>query len=222
MELDFSFRKFLHIFMEAVVDRNMEVIHSAQSWIRGEKLERTYRVNSLLYETLSKHNARSWLYSLIEILKMIGYKGMMVCIDQLEAILPKAEAKVFYTAMKRNDCYQFLRQLIDDLDFFHNVLFIISGRSEIVSSEKYGLPSYHALWMRIQPGYNQTNYLNSYADLIDADLLFRDIQQRGQLDRLKELMYEMKIPSTDSRETNRSHSHPEYKNYYDLIQNSSH
>jgi len=217
MELDFSFRKFLYVYMEAVVERNNDLIQITHEWIKGIKLERTARSGSFLYESLAKNNARSWLYSLVEILKFIGYKGVVVCMDQFESILPKSEAKVFYTAMRRNDCYQFLRQLIDDLDFFRNVLFIISGRSEIVTNELHGLPSYHALWMRIQPGFNQSLYLNNYADLMDADLIFMDMQQKRLLNKLKNTMNLLGIRQQKQDASTNYSEQPEYRNFKDLI-----
>lgn len=220
IELDFSFRKFLHVFMEAAVEKNTHIIQIAQEWIKGEKLERPDRTSSILYESLAKHNARSWFYSLVEIIKFMGYKGVVVCMDQFEAILPKSEAKVLYTTMKRNDCYQFLRQLIDDLDFFRNVLFIISGRSEIVTNEHYGLPSYHALWMRIQPGFSQSAYLNYYADLVDADLIFMDLQKSNLLNQLREQMDNLGVRNTLENTGRYNSDKPEYKNFKDLIRDT--
>jgi len=218
LELEFAFRKFLNSFMEAVVEKDYDFKSIARDWIRGEKIERYSKSSSLLYETLARHNARSWLYSLVEIVKFMNYKGVVILLDQFESILPKSEAGIYYTPLKRNDSYELIRQLIDDLDFFKHILILISGRIELLDEEKYGLKSYHALWMRIQPGFEQQSKLNVYSDLIDADLIFRDLSQQGLLAELKQKFNSLGLsPSFDKRplEANAGNS---YRDFRDLIQ----
>lgn len=189
--VDFSFRKFLHIFSEAVVEKDAVTLELTTKWLKGEKIERLSKVQSSLYETLNKSNARIWLYSLTELILLSGYKGLLVLIDQLEAILPHAESQMRYTPMRRNDVYELLRQLIDDLDFFHHTLFLIAGDADIMESERYGLQSYHALWMRIQPGFARHEELNPYADLIDADMILAEASQKGELSTLSKKLKEL-------------------------------
>lgn len=222
LELDFAFRKFLHMFMEAVVEKDLEFKEIARSWIRGDKIDRPHKTLSHLYETLAKHNARSWLYSLMEVIKFMGYKGVVILLDQFEAILPKSEAVVYYTPLKRSDVYQLIRQLIDDLDFFRNILILISGNTEILENEKHGLQSYHALWMRIQPGFLQMPQLNVYADLIDADLIFRDLQQGGKLQQLKDKLRDLGVRASAEGSNGINPAGPEYRNFKDLLQDQIH
>ena len=217
LELEFSFRKFMHMFMEAVVEKDNDFMAIARNWIRGEKIESPYKRATMLYETLAKHNARSWLYSLVEIIKFMGFKGVVIMLDQFEAILPKSEAVVYYTPMKRNDVYELIRQLIDDLDFFRNTLIMISGRSEIIENEKYGLPSYHALWMRIQPGFEQLQSLNVYADLIDSNQIFYSLQQKGHLEQLKQKLLDLGIQPFQSDPATKTNLDFEYQNFRELM-----
>lgn len=217
VELDFAFRKFLHMFMEAVVERDRDYMEVALNWMRGNKIDRPLKTFSHLYETLAKYNARSWLYSLMELIKFMGYKGVVILLDQFEAILPKSGAVMNYTPMRRNDVYELLRQLIDDLDFFKNILILISGNSEIYDNEIYGLQSYHALWMRLQPGFLQEQNLNVYADLIDADLLFWDLQQKGLLDSWKEKLVDLDLTQDTSKQADRDASGWAYSSFRDIL-----
>lgn len=219
LELEFSFRKFMHMFMEAVVEKDKDYMAIARNWIQGEKIVSPHKRATLLHETLAKHNARSWLYSLIEIIKFMGYKGVVIMLDQFEAILPKAEAVVYYTPMKRNDVYELIRQLIDDLDFFRNTLIVISGNSEIFENEKYGLASYHALWMRIQPGFQQLQSLNIYADLIDSNLIFSNLQPSGHLEQLKQKLLELGVQPLVSDGGNGDTLGFAYQNFRELLRN---
>ncbi|MDZ4121306.1 MAG: BREX system ATP-binding domain-containing protein [Candidatus Cloacimonadaceae bacterium] len=196
--VDFSFRKFLHVFSEAVVMKDMQTIELAAEWLKGEKIGRTSKTQSSLYEVLNKSNARIWLYSLIELILLSGYKGLVILIDQLEAILPQSGSRMHYTPLRRNDVYELLRQLIDDLDFFHHTLIMIAGNEEVLHNERYGLQSYHALWMRIQPGFTRHGLLNPYADLLDADIMFAEAAMNGALSKLSAQIKELTRSLPDS------------------------
>jgi hypothetical protein len=189
--VDFSFRKFLHIFSEAVVEKDTITEGLASAWLKGDKIERSSRVQSSLYETLNKSNARIWLYSLTELILISGFKGVVILLDQIEAILPRSGSQMRYTPMRRNDVYELFRQLIDDLDFFHHTLFLIAGDDEILDNERYGLQSYHALWMRIQPGFYRGEALNPYADLIDANEILAEATRKGEITKLAEKLQEL-------------------------------
>ena len=119
----------------------------------------------------------------------------MILIDQLEAILPQSDTLRRYTPMRRNDVYELIRQLIDDLDFFKHTLILLAADEECLSNERYGLQSYHALWMRIQPGFIVNEVLNPYADLIDANKIMAEAVQKGEFgilaDKLKDIMRDL-------------------------------
>lgn len=218
LELEFSFRKFMHHFMEAVVEKDTDFLEIGRLWVRGDKIERSLKTRSLLYETLSKHNARSWLYSFTEVLRFMGFKGAVIILDQFEAILPGFSSQVHYTPQKRNDVYELLRQLIDDMDFFKNILILIAGRAEMMENEKYGIQSYKALNMRIEPGFKQIQYFNKYADLVDSDMIFIELKKSGQLAILAQRIKNLGI---SSKTEHLSYSLPEigYRNFRDLFAN---
>lgn len=175
LDISFSFRLFIMKLMEAVAENDKIMLELLRRWVIGDKLQAFEKRQCQLFETLNKQNARIWLYSLSEIIKMCGYKGLILGFDHFESILPQFDAMVKYTASKRNDVYEMLRQLIDDLDFLKNFMLIIAGNTEIILDEKYGLQSYHALWMRIQQSYKQDCMINPYADLIDAGLIMKQL-----------------------------------------------
>ena len=72
--------------------------------------------------------------------------------------------------MKREDTYESIRQLIDDIDSMRNILFAYSFDRELLDDENAGLKSYQALWMRIQ---NEIvgEHFNRFADMVDLDRL---------------------------------------------------
>ncbi len=181
LDISFSFRIFLVRFMEALSDNNEDLIELITKWFMGEKLSYTEKKQSQLFEPLKKQNARVWLFSLIEIIKLSGYSGVVLLFDHFEAIFPHSNCSVSYTNLKRNDVYEMLRQVIDDLDFLKNFLMIIAGNTKIVTDEKYGFESYHALWMRIQQSFKQEQIINPYSDMIDANLVLASLKNSGIL-----------------------------------------
>lgn len=184
IDVDFAFRKYLHILANALSFQETQALEIAGLWLKGEKLSTSQKSMSSLYEVLNRSNARIWLYSLIKLLLLSGYKGLVITIDQLEAILPMANTRLRYTPMRRNDVYELMRQLIDDMDFFPNTLILYAAGEEMMGNERHGFESYHALWMRLQPGFVWQEYLNPYSDLIDANLLLYEAIQKGEMQRL--------------------------------------
>lgn len=184
IDVDFAFRKYLYMLANALSFQETQALEIADLWLKGEKLMTAQKTISSLYEVLSRSNARIWLYSLIKLILLSGYKGLVITIDQLEAILPMADTRLRYTPMRRNDVYELLRQLIDDMDFFPNTLILVAAGEEMMNNERHGFESYHALWMRLQRGFVWQDFLNPYSDLIDANLLLYEAIQKGEMQRL--------------------------------------
>lgn len=118
---------------------------------------------------ISKYNARHLLRSLCEVVRLAGYKGLLIVIDDMETLLNRASAdSLRYTKLRREDTYESIRQLIDDIDSMRNVMFLLCFRRELMDNESYGMKSYQALWMRIQNEVVSTRF-NRFADIIDLD-----------------------------------------------------
>lgn len=188
MDIGFSFRIFLMRLMEAISENDESLIQHLFRWVKGEKLIGAEKRQSQIYENLNKSNARILLYSLSELLKLADYKGMLVIFDHFESVLPQFQTTVKYSNAKRNDIYEMLRQIIDDLDFLNNFLLIIAGNTAMLTDELHGLQSYQALWMRIQQSYKQDVHVNPYADLIDAGLIMKQLITDGKMNELAERM----------------------------------
>ena len=87
----------------------------------------------------------------------------------MEALLNRSAGEMIrYTKLRRDDAYENIRQLIDDIDSMRSVFFLLCCRRELLDNENYGLKSYQALWMRIQNEIVSTRF-NQFADMIDLD-----------------------------------------------------
>ncbi|MDR1559196.1 MAG: ATP-binding protein, partial [Clostridiales bacterium] len=141
------------------------------SWLAGTKGVRTADLRKLGLSPgrVTKYNSRHMLRSLIESLKSAGYPGLVVVVDDLDVMggMSSFDAPR-YTRMRREDAYESIRELIDDIDTMSNVMFLFSFRTDLLENENVGLKSYQALWMRIQTEINSENF-NRFADFIDMD-----------------------------------------------------
>lgn len=118
---------------------------------------------------ISKVNARFMLRSLSELVKMAGYTGLFVSIDNLDTMLSNSSLNpVKYTKMRRDDSYEVIRELIDDIDSFRYFFLVFGFDRILIDNETNGLKSYQALWLRMQ---NEivSSRINLFADLFDLD-----------------------------------------------------
>lgn len=100
---------------------------------------------------------------------MGGYSGLFIAIDDLEILTSRSSLEpVHYTKMKREDTYESIRQLIDDIDSMKNIFFVYAFDRELADNENAGLKSYQALWMRIQNEVTGERF-NRFSDMVDLD-----------------------------------------------------
>ncbi len=142
-------------------------------WMFGEKSVKVaaLRPLGLAPTKLTKFNARHMLRSLAELIRLAGYRGLLVCIDNMEVLVDRSSLNpMHYTKMKRDDTYESLRQLIDDIDTFRNIMILVAFDRALLDNENTGLKSYQALWMRIQ---NEivSQRINRFSDIVDMDAI---------------------------------------------------
>ena len=146
------------------------------------------RALGLSASKISKYNARHLLRSLAEIVRMSGNKGLLVIIDDMETLLNRGSVEmVKYTKLRREDTYESIRQLIDDIDSMHNIMFVFGFDRTLIDDEKKGIKSYPALWMRVQNEIHSERF-NRFADIVDLDSL---ALQEYTLDYILEMSLEL-------------------------------
>ena len=141
------------------------------SWLNGDETLKSpqLRAAGLTPVKVTKYNARHLLRSLCEIIRMSGKTGLIVIIDDLEVLLNRGSRDAMkYTKTRRDDTYESIRQLIDDIDSMRNVLFLLCFNRELMDNENIGMKSYQALWLRIQNEVINTRF-NRFADIVDMD-----------------------------------------------------
>ena len=142
-------------------------------WLSGDKDVKlpTLRSLGLSPVRIAKHNARHMLRSLVEIIKLAGYDGLVIAIDDLDVLVSSDSLdEIRYTKQKREDVYESIRELIDEIDTLRNVFFLFAFDRKLIDDDAIGIKSYQALWFRIQNEI-RTDRVNRFSNMIDLDRL---------------------------------------------------
>lgn len=142
-------------------------------WLSGDKTIKltTLRQLGLSPARITKVNARHMLRSLAEVTRTGGSKGLLVLIDDMEILQDRSgNDTIRYTKMRREDTYESIRQLIDEIDSLKNIMFVYAFDRILLDNENAGLKAYQALWMRIQNEIRGERF-NRFTDIADLDQL---------------------------------------------------
>ena len=143
------------------------------AWLEGDRTIKLSQLRALDFypSRITKYNARHMLRSLTEVIHLGGYSGLFIAIDDLEILISRSSLEpVHYTKMKREDTYESIRQLIDDIDSMKYIFFLYGLDRELLDNENAGLKSYQALWMRIQNEIVGERFYR-FSDMADLDRL---------------------------------------------------
>lgn len=122
---------------------------------------------------ITKNNARHMLRSLVEVIRLAGHAGLVVGVDNLDALVfGSGIDEIHYTKIRREDAYESIRELIDEIDTLKNVMFLFAFHRRLIDDDRAGIKSYQALWMRIQNEIEGERF-NRFSDIADLDRLAR-------------------------------------------------
>lgn len=135
---------------------------------------------------ITKYNARHMLRSLCEAVRIGGYKGIYISIDDLDILLSRTGSEhVRYTRMRRDDTYESIRQMIDEIDSLKNIMIVFGFDRILMDHESWGFKSYQALWMRIQNEITGERF-NKFNDIVNLDRLGKEIYTEEALVAMSE------------------------------------
>ena len=149
-------------------ERNRETLIR---WLQGDREIKAamLRAIGLAPIPITKYNARNMLRSLNELLTLSGSTGLLVLVDNLDIMLGQSGVEsIHYTKLRREDTYESIRQLIDEIDTLHRTMFVFAFDRSFLDNENAGIKSYQALWMRIQNEIISERF-NLFSDIVDLD-----------------------------------------------------
>ncbi len=139
-------------------------------WFTGDKVRLGELKRLQIYERADRYSARDYLRSLSIFARRAGFRGLVVGIDNLETVAYRSavSGRQRYTRVQRDEAFETIRQLIDDVDHSHGVLYLLAGRRELLEDEKAGISSYEALRLRLLQEV-RANRFNPFADIVDLN-----------------------------------------------------
>lgn len=170
------------------------------SWLQADRTVKLALLKGLGLSPcrITRSNARHMLRSLSEVIRLGGKPGLFIAVDNLEILLNRSSLEpIHYTKLKREDTYESIRQLIDDIDSMQNIFFVFAFDRELMDNDNAGLKSYQALWMRIQNEIAGQRF-NRFTDIADLDQLaaqeYGPDTIRAMSERLCEVLSDYGLP----------------------------
>lgn len=161
-------------------------------WLSGSKDVKLAALRNLGLSPskITKYNARHMLRSLSEVHRLASLPGIIVTIDNVDILVSSTSLDIIrYTKLKREDAYESIRELIDEIDTLRNVMFFYAFDRQLIDNELSGIKSYQALWMRVQ---NEivSNRFNKFTEIIDLDRFAAEVFSKETLLHMSERIAE--------------------------------
>ena len=127
-------------------------------WFEGGKVAKKDLKPFQIFEVINKTNSKNFLNALITFLRHLGYKGLILLMDELETVVGQGKSV-------RDAAYENVRLLIDNTEQAGYLHIFFSIIPDVLESEK-GFKSYDALWSRVR-SIGESKRLNYRGVLID-------------------------------------------------------
>lgn len=163
-----------------------------EQWVSGLQVTARERNRLNLRQAVDKYSARLMLRSWLHFVRLAGFRGTLMTIDNLDVLLNSNRSKLpYYTRTRRNEVYETIRELIDEVDSLQSFMLLAAARNELFTDANAGLRSYPALWMRIQNEVDvdrlRSKAVNRFAEIIDLDHIW-EAAGPGALQEIAELV----------------------------------
>lgn len=145
--LGFDFIKVLQIYKYGIEEEDKNKCFAALKWLRGEYTTKTEASKDLGVKTIiSDNNYYDALKALSTLVVSAGYKGLMICIDEMVNLLRISQSNT------RKNNYEQLLKIINDLlqGTTNHLSFLLSGTPDFLTDDRKGLYAYEALRSRLQ------------------------------------------------------------------------
>ncbi len=140
-------------------------------WLQGT-LGRIAQVREARIGTkIGRHNARAMLKSLCHWLRLCGQPGILLLVDIRRLAQERREVTdgLSYTPAAVMDCYEVLRQMIDDADVLEGFfLAVLAGPPLLEDGQRRSLNQYTALKMRVWDDVRPEHGDNPLAPLVQV------------------------------------------------------
>lgn len=161
MEYNGTFASVLMSYIRGKIINDAEISSLALSWIVGDynmSVDQKKKIG--VRGNIDRYNAFDILQGFSKLVELMGYKGFVIVIDELEYIMRERQDI-------RNKAYTTLRHFIDEVGMNHwnRTMFLGAYTPDMLSDETKGFKSYEALYQRIYSGFDDRRTVNNSNDL---------------------------------------------------------
>ncbi|NME94794.1 BREX system ATP-binding domain-containing protein [Clostridium cochlearium] len=194
-----SFAVVFKNFIKAKVNKDMDLNYAISAWIKGEKnIPASVKSKFGVKSDIDKDNALQILRAFTKLIKLLGYAGIIILVDEMELIVNERKD------IRRNS-YENIRMLMDmsSEGELRNIMFVFAGTNELFENEEKGIKTYAALHNRLKNSHEMLN--KTYRDLRQpvikiGGLYIDDIKELTEkIIGIHSFVYNWQIPS--NRET---------------------
>ncbi len=140
-----AFSRAFLTYIRARIAQDVELSDAAASWIKGEKnLPAAVKARFDVKGDIDKSTSMDSLRAFIHLLRLIGYSGLAVFVDELELVMS-------LRSDIRKGCYENLRYIVDSCgeNGFGGCFFVFAGTTAIFEDPEKGIKTYQALEQRL-------------------------------------------------------------------------
>jgi hypothetical protein len=152
------------------VDVGEDLYQSVKAWLRGELKLVSALKEALIYQKIARHNARNMLFSLAHWLKLAGKSGLVLWLDiarYMQERPKEPDGSLYYSVPALLDCYELLRQFIDETDAADYCFTCVLAPDRFVDEgDRRSLHIYNALKLRVWDEVHDRSRVNPLSSLI--------------------------------------------------------
>jgi hypothetical protein len=170
-----SFARAFLVYIKAKTSRDSELSNAAASWIKGEKnIPANLKARFDVKGDIDRQNSIDFFKSFISLINLLGYKGTVIVIDELELLMN-------LRSDLRKNAYENLRYLVDSSGAgeFNKCMFVFAGTDEFFEDSEKGIKTYASLYQRLRNGLtiNNSSFLDMRKPILSLKKLgLEDIQ----------------------------------------------
>ena len=149
--------------------RQSKEVTAIQSWLRGELKQMSALKKLLIFQKVTRNNARDLIASLTHWVRTLGKPGVVLTIDISAFMSSKktdATQSLSYTPSAVMDAYEMLRQFIDSSDDIEGLLLVVVTPKAFLTDQRLGLNRYEALKLRIWDDVRDKFRQNPFAPMV--------------------------------------------------------
>ena len=151
--------------------------NAVKEWLQGELRLISTLKEALIFQKITRHNARHMLFSLAHWLRINGKSGLVLALDITRYLIStkskNPDEGFFYSLPAVLDVYEVLRQFIDGTDEMEGLLVIILAPKGFLQDDKRGLSRYDALKLRIWDEVRDSQRQNPLASMVRLSSRYR-------------------------------------------------